>query len=699
MKITILVFLILIQNFSNAQMKRPSVADLILNEKIRIDTFDGKLDSFVAVNNDEETSRIATLVYLKMADSLVKRIERSEILYNWQKQNLTYGVYKTLSEVSQNTYSLPLYFQKLFHNAFGIVGAIEHGDLLSFLITDPLYSIKNVYFYKNFQDAKTFLVHSSLTFPNEVLKVFYKYREMKYRDTVVEVCGVVAPNVTKNYLIGETEIRLILRENTNPSIMGMRGFFNEYNILSKGMVLVDDIIEGKMTISEAHTISQDPRKFLRKMIEIRNEPYCQAIYSLDEELKISALKYAREINNLHNEPNPKIRFKSVDDFNWKELYTLLVYSEDEIFTSSFNGVFERLLYRLKEDKVTGWQMLERMQFNKFRTFIKLCAGYGKLNNFLQTMSKDKSNELLTKFTNNLEKNSGDLRPAIDVADAFGSIKSKEQLELIQKNIINEYQRVEKDNVKNGLAIYGLLKSLFASKSDNDSLWFKEVASKYKLNPVDKISIQDLKGYDKVHRQIHFFYDDDDGYASFSSFLATFNTPNYKITNRSTYVKIESIKGSKIEIYANQPKAELDGQAALIAKFDSFRKDIQMMVHRGHSYYTMNTIDQMPSTTKIVFLGSCGSYNNINEVLNRSSNCHIISSKQIGTMSVNNPLLFIIAEVVRSNKDLDWNYIWFELYEKVKNNKYAFEKFQDYVPPHKNLGAIFIQAYTKFVTEL
>jgi hypothetical protein len=74
MKIAILFFLICILNDSNAQLKRPSVADLIINEKIRIDTFDGKLDSFVAVNNDEETCRIATLVYLNMADSLVKRI-------------------------------------------------------------------------------------------------------------------------------------------------------------------------------------------------------------------------------------------------------------------------------------------------------------------------------------------------------------------------------------------------------------------------------------------------------------------------------------------------------------------------------------------------------------------------------------------------------------------------------------------------
>jgi hypothetical protein len=107
---------------------------------------------------------------------------------------------------------------------------------------------------------------------------------------------------------------------------------------------------------------------------------------------------------------------------------------------------------------------------------------------------------------------------------------------------------------------------------------------------------------------------------------------------------------------------------------------------------------MPASTKIVFLGSCGSYNNINEVLSRSSSCHIISSKQIGTMSVNNPLLFIITETVRQGKDLYWNNVWAELDSKIKNQKYAYEKFQDYVPPHKNLGAIFIQAYTRFVTE-
>ena len=38
------------------------------------------------------------------------------------------------------------------------------------------------------------------------------------------------------------------------------------------------------------------------------------------------------------------------------------------------------------------------------------------------------------------------------------------------------------------------------------------------------------------------------------------------------------------------------------------------------------------------LGSCGGYNNLNEVLNISADAHIISSKQVGTKTVNEPIL-------------------------------------------------------------
>jgi hypothetical protein len=43
-------------------------------------------------------------------------------------------------------------------------------------------------------------------------------------------------------------------------------------------------------------------------------------------------------------------------------------------------------------------------------------------------------------------------------------------------------------------------------------------------------------------------------------------------------------------------------------------------------------------------------------------------------------------------------MWKELGGKFKNDAAAKEKFDDYIPPYKNLGAIFIKAYRKQMEE-
>lgn len=667
------------------------------SEQKRIDSMDGRIDRSIQLKYGDEQKPLYTNVYFKYADSLQKRINESSILYPYQKKNLLYGLAMTLSEITGRTYQMPLYYQKLIENGFGILRATENGDLMSFLVTDPLYSVKNIYFYKYDNVAKDFLMRSTRTYPDEVLKVFFKFKERPYKDSIVETAAVIAPNVAKNYLLGETDIRNILRSNTNVYVMGMRGFFKEYNIVSKGMVLVDDIVEGNITIKEAHDLSLDKRKYLRKMIEVRNSDYAKALYSLDDELHNTSLEYVRQINELHNETDPKVRFASIDDFNWKELYSLLVYSEEEIFTSSFNGAFERLLYRMNQDKITGDKLLEKMKYNRFRTFIKICANYGKLGDFLNTMPRDKSRDLITKFTNNLDKGEADLRSAINVANAFSSIADTSLMLFMRDNIHRENERVNRENSRGGIVIYGLLKSLFVDGNKKDPNWYSSMANKYNLQPIDRIDKSVLFGRNNIHRQIHFFYDDEDGDASFASFLTTFSNPNYRITRRPNLVIIESVRGKAVKIYANLPKSEVDGQQELIDTMTYCGKDIQVMVHRGHSYYALNTIDYIPQSTEVVFLGSCGSYHNIHEVLQRASNVHIISSKQIGTMSVNNPILFNIAESVREGKDIVWKDIWKTTETQIKANKAAMDKFKDYVSPDRNLGAIFLQAYTHWVT--
>ena len=90
------------------------------------------------------------------------------------------------------------------------------------------------------------------------------------------------------------------------------------------------------------------------------------------------------------------------------------------------------------------------------------------------------------------------------------------------------------------------------------------------------------------------------------------------------------------------------------------------------------------------LGSCGGYNNLNDVLNISEDAHIISSKQVGTKTVNEPILLSINNTLRSGRSIDWIGMWRDLSKQFSGD--SKEKFDDYIPPYKNLGVIFIKSY-------
>lgn len=63
----------------------------------------------------------------------------------------------------------------------------------------------------------------------------------------------------------------------------------------------------------------------------------------------------------------------------------------------------------------------------------------------------------------------------------------------------------------------------------------------------------------------------------------------------------------------------------------------IIVHRGHSYHLPTTMSHISAGNKIVILGSCGGYHNLSTILQQSEDAHIISSKQTGSMHVNDPL--------------------------------------------------------------
>ncbi|HEX8331770.1 MAG TPA: hypothetical protein VF622_04065, partial [Segetibacter sp.] len=223
----------------------------------------------------------------------------------------------------------------------------------------------------------------------------------------------------------------------------------------------------------------------------------------------------------------------------------------------------------------------------------------------------------------------------------------------------------------------------------------DVSAKFGIPPVYTVaneSLRDTSGRILVQQ---FFYGDLDGNTQFKRFLAAYSGMGWKIINRPLWTEVSSTKGTKITIYSNKPLDETKdedakAQAALIDYMDEAGLNPTVVIHRGHSYYVPYTIKQMPTSAKVVLLGSCGGYHNIDSVLKISPYAHIIASKQVGSGTVNQPMIMTLSDLLRQGKDLNWPELWKDFGKRFKDN----ERFDDYVPPHKNLGAIFIMAYKK-----
>jgi hypothetical protein len=204
---------------------------------------------------------------------------------------------------------------------------------------------------------------------------------------------------------------------------------------------------------------------------------------------------------------------------------------------------------------------------------------------------------------------------------------------------------------------------------------------------------------KIIQQV-FFYGDKDGKDSYESFLSSFPASEWKRTLKTQWVEIKSLKGKPIWIYANRPldnetDKDAEAQEALVNFLDTSSLRPTIVIHRGHSYHLKYTIDQIPESAKIIMLGSCGGYNNLKQILDYAPEAHIISTKQIGARDVNKPIIEAINNTLRAGKDIDWRQMWNNL-EVVfsKAGKDKKDLFDDYIPPHKNLGALFLTAATK-----
>lgn len=462
---------------------------------------------------------------------------------------------------------------------------------------------------------------------------------------------------------------------------------------------LDNLYKGKITTEEIDRSRADPFKYYRLLVNteieytnrvrIRDTP--MAMVALTGMLKQKAVEeFINIINGLHEQPDI-IRMKKVETLNPQELYYLCVMGEVEIYTSSYLKVYQRIFQRMKN--ANSDSLLISVGFDRFKKFIKMAANYNTLDDFLKRMDKGNAEILMRSFAGGLEK-TGSLEDAVDVADSYGSISDNSLRQLILEEVQANLTQQNKDEYKRGITIYDLLNSIFLSMDSTKKI---DISAKFGIPPIYSVKNKALR--DSSGRIIiqQFFYGDKDGASIFNIFKSAFSNASWKVVNKPEWIEVSSAKGVPITIYANKPLDEEEGlDEKAQANLDDYLREKELsptiVIHRGHSYHVSSTIEQLFPSSKVVLLGSCGGYQNVNRVLSICPYAHIIASKQVGSGTVNGPMIMNITETLRLGKDLNWPQMWKNLGKKLKDN----DLFEDYVPPYKNLGALFIMAYNKLM---
>ena len=655
---------------------QPITVDDVRKEMKRIDLFDGTDDDTISLSNEIQTQR-ATRVYMAIPNKILDFLEKEQKGVTYSK-NVLKGLHDVLSKVNSNDYYHLTYHEKLLTLAQGLVLENKDEVILNKLKAEAKISINLAEILKNRTFAKDYWLHVIQFHPTEALAKFISIYNEPYAMEVLEAIALDAPTVMKEYF-GSNHLNFrILKETKNPNVRILIDIHRQFGSTSKSYILINEIIENKLSIAQAHEISRRQETLFQKLLEIRMQPKIYGNYSVEKELEAVCMEKVVEVNLRHDDSEAH-RYEPVNSSSAVDLYTYMVYTSEEIFTSSFLGMYERLMS--KKTQKSGFEFLKSMNFNRFRIFLKQCAGYNKIDDFLGTMTVAEKEELFKLLCSDLDRTGGDLGPAVDVADFYGSLQ-RADLKTLLKSTVEKImiERATSEDL-NGMKLYGLLFKLMGGEPET-YIWQYE----FDLPKLDRVTQAELFTNGK-HIQQHFFFDDEDGQTAYNHFLASFGA-DWKKSDKGNYILLTTGTTKKIEIYIIKPANEIEARDELKRLFDSQRRFPDLIVHRGHSYYIEHTIAGLTNHTKIAILGSCGGYQNISQAMENAMDVQIVSTKQIGTLAINSVLIMETISTIKNGKDVVWPELWKRVRAQVGGNP----RFNDYIPPHLNLGARFIKAY-------
>ncbi len=703
--------------------------DKIDQEQIILDQLDGKTDGLISPTHKPEMNLVITGLLTRKIDTLQVFVELNEkIVTNNQKikylsyiesllKAFKYG-WRSKSFNPVETTDLVESFENIMKANIDSVSMVSQIDQVSYatgkILTD-LFTDNAGYT----ASKKLLYVKYCVLYPDKILQTIEPYINEPFADAlIVKSCEY---NPTAIYNIAQapnTVLGMLIYRNTSPVVKTIVELTKTPNALLY-FPFLDDLLKGHKTVESLKKyvgedgigydsigyfkllVQTEITYFKRLVSPVKDTPIAMfGANGLREVLKNKSLQhFVTPINTLHDAININIRMRAIDSLSAVDLYFMMVMSENDIYTSSFKHTYARFIQRLGKDAQTD-SLLLAVHFDYFKKFIKMLANYNKLDNFLSYMPQNNSETLMRGFIANLD-NTGNLEDAIDVADSYSSITNKNLQSTILGYVIkNETDCIQKNNTR-GKTIYGLLKTIFLSADTSNNLNLTGLLGIPSIYEIENKELQDDSG--RIIEQVY-WYGDKDGKTFFPAFINSFSGKDWTITSNAEWYEIRSKKG-QVWVFANRPldnDANLDDSAQV--HLNNYLAELNMqpaiVVHRGHSYWLPRTIKRMAGGAKIVMLGSCGGFKNLNDIIRINPDAHIISTKEIGAGDINRPILNYLNQTFESGNKLVWQNMWTTLTKLFAGDPVSsiLESWDAYIPPYKNLGAIFLKGYNNMIEE-
>jgi len=540
--------------------------------------------------------------------------------------------------------------------------------------------------------------------PEFIIQFLENKPGFRFIDSLIINAAAYDPLKMASYVAkGKPGLQNSIRNQKNIYLQQIVSMAGERNV-QELMPFIIQLAEGRMTREEIIKSRTDVINYFQLLVntlkeELVNPAHPSFIFTnaLRKGIKEkSFIFYVNQVNELHDAKDP-IRFASVKGLRAEDLYYIITSCEDEMYTSSYLGLYKRLMENFKNGSADS--LFTIVEYDNFRSFMRIAANYNTLTDFLSRMPQERAAELLKRFISGIETDTKTgLEKAMDIADSFNGLDSAATIsELIKDELKSNLKRCQSGQSYFGIRLYSILNEVFdlvKQKDPVNKLWRE-------LGNYEVLKQKELLNKSGEIVQLILFYGDEDGSASFNNFLALFkDTTKWQTLKNESWVTIRSRSDQPVVIYANLPldyKQELDLQAqdALTSFLKQQSIEPVIVVHRGHSYHLSKTLKRLTPSVRLAILGSCGGYNSIISVATISPDAHIIVSKKTGSKYINDPMIEVINENLRNGNDLNWAEVWQTLSNRFSKDEFRLNLFNEYIPPARNVSLFVLKLFNSY----